>query len=79
MSLDEFPHIAAWLERIESRPGVLAGLKIPEQDNLTLMKKDPELAAKTAKEGSAWVRFRCVRDGFKAHRYLGFTDHEGCC
>ena len=79
MSLDEFPHIAAWLERIETRPGVLAGLKVPEQDTLTLTKKDPELAATTAKEGRAWVRFRCVRDAIEAHIFTGSTDHEGSC
>ncbi|KAM0746518.1 glutathione S-transferase [Meredithblackwellia eburnea MCA 4105] len=55
VSVDEFPNIAAWLERIENRPAVIAGLKIPEQDSLTKMKADPELAAKVAKEASAWI------------------------
>ncbi|KAK4698253.1 glutathione S-transferase, partial [Phenoliferia sp. Uapishka_3] len=55
VSTEKFPNVEAWIQRNEARPGVIAGLKIPEQDGLTLMKLDPELAAKTAKEGSAWV------------------------
>lgn len=31
VSLDEYPHLSAWVDRIEARPGFQAGLKIPEQ------------------------------------------------
>ncbi|GAA6028796.1 hypothetical protein JCM8097_007400 [Rhodosporidiobolus ruineniae] len=50
-----FPHLAAWVERIEQRPATQAALKVPEQDMLTKMKTDPELEAKMAKESSDWI------------------------
>lgn len=30
LTLDEFPHLAAWSERVAARPGVAAGMSIPE-------------------------------------------------
>lgn len=29
-SLDEFPNVKAWIERIDARPGVQAGLDVPK-------------------------------------------------
>ena len=55
VSLDEFPKLQAWIDRIEARPGFQAGLKIPEQDSLTKMREDPAHAEKAAKEASKWV------------------------
>lgn len=30
LTLDEFPHLTAWFERLTARPGVAAGMSIPE-------------------------------------------------
>ena len=35
VELDEFPRLAAWVERIEQRAATQSALKIPEQDKLS--------------------------------------------
>ncbi|GAA5999727.1 uncharacterized protein JCM10292_003720 [Rhodotorula paludigena] len=55
VELEPFPHLAAWVDRIEQRPATKAALKIPEQDKLTQMKDNPEEAAKMAEKASKWI------------------------
>lgn len=55
VSLDDFPQLKAWMDRIEERPAFKAGLKIPEQDMKTKMAQDPTLAEKVAQAGSSWI------------------------
>jgi len=55
VSLDEYPNLNAWLERLEARPAFQAGVNVPTPDRLTELKKNPELAEKAAKEASAWI------------------------
>lgn len=55
VSLDSFPKLKAWMDRIEERPAYQAGLKIPEQDSKTRMAQDPTLAEKTAKAAQDWI------------------------
>ena len=64
VSIDEFPHLAAWVDRIEARPAVVIGRDIPEKDSLTKMKNDPAHAEKMAKQATAWVSTTLSR-----HRY----------
>jgi glutathione S-transferase len=55
VSIEPFPHLAAWMERIAAREGVKAGLDIPEVDTHAAMKADPSLAAKKAAEAAQWI------------------------
>lgn len=55
VEIDEFPRVREWVERIEQRPAVKEGLKVPEQDRITLLKNDPKLAEDAAREASAWI------------------------
>ena len=52
VDITPFPKVAAWLKRIESRPGANAGLGVPERKASILSKEEEE---KLAKENSAWI------------------------
>ncbi|GAA5917667.1 hypothetical protein JCM5296_007442 [Sporobolomyces johnsonii] len=56
VSLDPFPLLKDWVERIDARPAIQSALKIPEQDLMTKMKKDPALEESIMKESAAWVQ-----------------------
>ncbi|CEQ41186.1 SPOSA6832_02899 [Sporobolomyces salmonicolor] len=56
VSLDPFPLLKDWVERIDARPAIQSALKIPEQDMLTKMKEDPSLEEKIMKASAAWVQ-----------------------
>ena len=46
LSLDPYPHVAAWSNRIEHLPVVQAALKVPSQDLVTRIREDPALEAR---------------------------------
>jgi glutathione S-transferase len=52
--LERFTHIKAWLERIEARDAVKAGLDIPEKNTHNPNASEEEQDAK-AKEASKWI------------------------
>ncbi|KAG7553578.1 hypothetical protein FFLO_03010 [Filobasidium floriforme] len=52
--LERFTHIKAWLERIEAREAVKAGLDIPVKNSFNPNATQEELDAK-AKEASKWI------------------------
>ncbi|GAA5875335.1 hypothetical protein JCM8547_003207 [Rhodosporidiobolus lusitaniae] len=56
VSLEPFPNVQAWVDRIEERPATQAALKVPEQDMKTKIKSDPELEKKIQEESSKWVQ-----------------------
>ncbi|GAA6059957.1 hypothetical protein JCM10212_001306 [Sporobolomyces blumeae] len=56
IDIKEFPHLEAWVERIDARPAVQAALKVPEQDMVTKIKADPSLEEKMAKASASWVQ-----------------------
>ncbi|GAA5922823.1 hypothetical protein JCM3775_006149 [Rhodotorula graminis] len=43
ISLDPYPHLAAWSARVEHLPVVQAALKVPSQDLVTRIREDPAL------------------------------------
>ncbi|GAA5944216.1 hypothetical protein JCM10213_004101 [Rhodosporidiobolus nylandii] len=55
VDIEPFPHLKAWVERIEQRPATQAALKVPEQDMLSKIKGNPEEAKRLAEESSKWV------------------------
>lgn len=44
----------AWLEKLKARPGVAAGMDVPEK-NKRLDTNDPKELERIAKETSAWI------------------------
>jgi glutathione S-transferase len=52
--LERFTHIKAWLERMEAREAVKAGLDVPEPNTFDPNASQEELDAK-AKEASKWI------------------------
>lgn len=52
--LERFTHIKAWLERMEAREAVKAGLDVPEKNTFDPNATQEELDAK-AKEASKWI------------------------
>jgi len=50
LSLDSFPNLKAWLERISVRPAVVLGNSVPKSNNVK-----PEDAERAAKEASDWI------------------------
>lgn len=42
LSLDTYPNIKAWIERIEGREAVKEGLDVPEPNSLKAALDDPE-------------------------------------
>ncbi|GAA5827380.1 hypothetical protein JCM11251_003787 [Rhodosporidiobolus azoricus] len=43
LSLDDYPSVQAWIDRIEAIPFVQAALKVPVQDLVTRVKSNPDL------------------------------------
>jgi len=54
VDIEEFPNLKAWHAKLKARPGVLAGLDVP-QKNKADDAKDPKELEKIAKDTSAWV------------------------
>ncbi|KAJ7201457.1 putative glutathione S-transferase [Mycena rebaudengoi] len=52
LSIDSYPNLKAWLDRISARPAVMLGKKVPKSSYVK-----PEDEEKFAKEASAW---QCV-------------------
>ncbi|KAJ7510958.1 putative glutathione S-transferase [Mycena galericulata] len=50
LSLDSFPNLKAWLERISARPAVVLGKSVPKSNEVK-----PEDAERAAKEASDWI------------------------
>lgn len=55
ISIDPFPNLAAWLKRIEARPAVQLGLKVPHDPTADEHKSDPKWAEKKAEEARQWI------------------------
>jgi len=51
-SIDEFPNVAAWIERISARPQVVAGLRVPEPVKPPASKEEEEARAAEARK---WI------------------------
>eukprot|EP01112_Ceratiomyxa_fruticulosa_P023230 TRINITY_DN879_c0_g1_i4.p1 TRINITY_DN879_c0_g1~~TRINITY_DN879_c0_g1_i4.p1 ORF type:complete len:238 (-),score=66.34 TRINITY_DN879_c0_g1_i4:125-838(-) len=49
VSLESFPHVQKWIDRIEARPAVQKGLNTPVPDRLQDLLKDPKYAEEAAK------------------------------
>ncbi|KAB5575643.1 glutathione S-transferase [Coniochaeta sp. 2T2.1] len=57
VSLDDFPHLNAWLERLLARPGIEKGRHNPKRHTaLDMREKSKEELDKAAKEGAKWVQ-----------------------
>jgi glutathione S-transferase len=54
VDIEEFPNLKAWHEKLKARPGVSAGLNVPEKNKHKDV-NDPKEQEKIAKETSAWV------------------------
>ncbi|KAJ7862605.1 glutathione S-transferase [Mycena olivaceomarginata] len=52
LSLDSFPNLQTWLERISARPAVVLGSSVPKSNYVK-----PEDTERAAKEASDWVGF----------------------
>ncbi|KAJ6556095.1 hypothetical protein B0H19DRAFT_1262205 [Mycena capillaripes] len=50
LSVDSFPNLKAWLDRISARPAVVLGKSVPQSNYVK-----PEDADKAAKESSDWI------------------------
>ncbi|KAK3359894.1 glutathione S-transferase [Lasiosphaeria hispida] len=57
VSLDEFPHLAAWVEKLVARPGIEKGRHVPSEHTVLSRKKlTDEEADKLAKEArESWI------------------------
>ncbi|KAK9810081.1 hypothetical protein WJX72_004467 [[Myrmecia] bisecta] len=55
VSLDDKPHLKAWLEKIEKRPAVQCGLDVPEPNMVKKAKEDPEFAKQKIQEAQAMM------------------------
>jgi len=47
-----YPHLQSWLDKIQARPGVDAGLAIPQRAKVQMT---PEEQEEEAKKASKWV------------------------
>lgn len=61
-TLDEYPHLSAWLERITLRPAVTLGLNCPEEDTISLRRRDPAAADAKAAQSSKWIMENLERE-----------------
>lgn len=64
IDLEEFTNLKAWHEKLKARPGVTAGLNVPENKDKDV--KDPKEQERIAKETSAWVLKGMEEDKKKA-------------
>lgn len=55
VTLDNFPHLEAWKDRILSRPAVVEGLNVPTHFDLLDVMKDPERMAALLEESRKWI------------------------
>jgi len=51
-SLDQFPNLAAWIDRLAAREGVKKGLEVPQPTQTNLSKEEQE---KKAEEAKQWI------------------------
>lgn len=65
VDLAEFSNLKAWHAKLKARPGVAAGLNVPEKNKLADV-KDPKEQERIAKEASAWVMKGMEEDKKKA-------------
>lgn len=57
MSLDDFPHLNEWLERLLARPGIEKGRHVPKRHTaLDQRGLSQEELDKRAKEAAKWVQ-----------------------
>lgn len=57
MSLDEYPHVDAWVAKIVARPGSEKGRHVPKpHTSLELRHKTEEELDKSAAQSRAWVQ-----------------------
>ncbi|CAG8434096.1 4725_t:CDS:2 [Ambispora gerdemannii] len=55
ITLDEYPNIAAWLDRMYAREAVKRGLEVPEKSKLLEEGRDPKKAEEIATEVRKWI------------------------
>ena len=55
VSLDEFPNLKAWEDRMLKRPGVAKGQDVPEPNKLREKAKDPGAAEEEAAKARKWI------------------------
>jgi len=57
VSLDEFPHLNAWLDRLLARPGVEKGRHVPKRHTVLDMRgKSEEELDLEAEKTRAWIQ-----------------------
>lgn len=66
MSLDEFPHLNEWLERLLARPGIEKGRHVPKRHTaLDQRNMSQEELDERAKESAKWVQAGMKQDAQK--------------
>lgn len=55
LSLDKYPKIQAWLEKIGERPAVMEGVDIPEPNMIKKAIEDPELMKKLVADAQSMM------------------------
>jgi glutathione S-transferase len=66
VSLDDFPHLNAWLDRVLARPGVERGRHVPKKHTaLENRHKTEEEMDKEAEKTRAWVQQSMAADAKK--------------
>jgi len=66
VSLDDFPHLNEWLERLLARPGIEKGRNVPSRHTAFDLKKlSKEELDKHAKESAKWVQEGMKQDAQK--------------
>ena len=66
VSLDDFPHLNAWLERVLAHPGIEKGRHNPKRHTALDMKnQSKEELDKAAKEAAKWVQAGMKEDAQK--------------
>ena len=56
VDIEEFPHLKAWDERMEKRPGTEKGRHVPEKHAIKELLKDKDKAERHAQEAAKWVQ-----------------------
>lgn len=66
MSLDDFPHLNEWLERLLARPGLEKGRHVPKRHTaLDQRNMSKEELDEQAKESAKWVQEGMKQDAKK--------------
>ena len=55
LSLDAYPNLKAWHDKLMERPAVKVGLDVPEPNKLVLALADPERMKKAVEEAQAMM------------------------